>query len=96
MRTSNFATQIVFKKVTLWSLRQTKEQYRKRYIVRSFITCTVIKWRRMGWGGRRRWWGNAEMDVKGTGYEGRDWINLAQGRNRLLPLVNTIMKLRVS
>jgi hypothetical protein len=38
---------------------------------------------------------NITMDVTKTGYEGVDWIQLAQDRDQKQALVNTIMNLRV-
>jgi hypothetical protein len=35
------------------------------------------------------------MDLREIGWEGVDRMNLAQGRNQWLALVNTVMKLRV-
>jgi hypothetical protein len=35
------------------------------------------------------------MDLREVGWDGRDWIDLAQDRDRLRALVNTIMNLRV-
>jgi hypothetical protein len=30
---------------------------------------------------RRRWVGNIKMDLREVGWDGRDWIDLAQGRD---------------
>jgi hypothetical protein len=35
------------------------------------------------------------MDLRGVGYDGIDWINLAQDRDQWRVLVNTVMNLRV-
>jgi hypothetical protein len=35
------------------------------------------------------------MDLKEIGYEGADWIHLAQDRGQQLNLVDTVMNLRV-
>jgi hypothetical protein len=35
------------------------------------------------------------MDVHAVGYEGMDWIDLAQDRGRLRALLNAVMNLRV-
>jgi hypothetical protein len=40
---------------------------------------------------RRRWVNNIKMDLGGIGWDGRNWIKLAQDR----ALVNTVMNLRV-
>jgi len=44
---------------------------------------------------RRRWEDNIKMDHQEVGYEGMDWIELAQDRDRWRALVNTVMNLRV-
>jgi hypothetical protein len=36
---------------------------------------------------------NIRIDLKEIGWEGMDWIHMAQGRNQWWNLVNTIMKL---
>jgi len=42
---------------------------------------------------RRIWEDNIRMNVKETGWEGVDWIILAQDRDQWRTLVNTIMYL---
>jgi hypothetical protein len=42
---------------------------------------------------RQRWVGNIKMDL--IGWDGMDWIDLAQDRDRWRALVNTVMNLRV-
>jgi hypothetical protein len=37
----------------------------------------------------------AEMDLREIGWDGRDWIELAQDRDQWRALVNTVMNLRV-
>jgi hypothetical protein len=44
---------------------------------------------------RRRCLDNIKMDLRGIGWDGMDWIDLAQDRDRLRALVNTIMNLQV-
>jgi hypothetical protein len=44
---------------------------------------------------RRRWVDNMKMDLRAVGWDGRDWIDLAQDRDQLRALVNTVMNLRV-
>jgi hypothetical protein len=44
---------------------------------------------------RRRWVDNIEMDLGEIGWDGRDWIELAQDRDHWRALVNTVMNLRV-
>jgi hypothetical protein len=43
---------------------------------------------------RRRWVDNIKMDLREIGWDGRDWIELAQDRDQKA-LVNTVMNLRV-
>jgi hypothetical protein len=44
---------------------------------------------------RRRWVDNIKMDLRGIGWDGMDWIDLAQNRDQWKALVNTVMNLRV-
>jgi hypothetical protein len=44
---------------------------------------------------RRRWVDNIKMDLREIGWNGRDWIDLAQDRNQWRALVSTAMNLRV-
>jgi hypothetical protein len=44
---------------------------------------------------RRRWVDNIKMDLRGIRWDGMDWIDLAQDRDRWRALVNTVMNLRV-
>jgi hypothetical protein len=44
---------------------------------------------------RRRWVDNIEMDLREVGWDGRDWIDLAQHRDRWRSHVNAVMNLRV-
>jgi hypothetical protein len=41
---------------------------------------------------RHRWMDNIEMDIRGIGWDCMDWIDLAQNRDQLRALVNTVMK----
>jgi hypothetical protein len=43
----------------------------------------------------RRWTDNIQMDLRETGWDGMDWIDLAQDRNQWRAVVNTVMNLRV-
>ncbi|KAJ4437765.1 hypothetical protein ANN_13703, partial [Periplaneta americana] len=44
----------------------------------------------------RRWWeDNIKMDLREVGYDDRDWINLAQDRDRCRIYVRAAMNLRV-
>jgi hypothetical protein len=38
---------------------------------------------------------NSRIDLREIGWEGVDWVHLAQDRDLWLALVNTVMKLRV-
>jgi hypothetical protein len=44
---------------------------------------------------RRRWVDNIKMDLREIGWDGMDWIDLAQDRDRWKALVNTVVNLRV-
>jgi hypothetical protein len=44
---------------------------------------------------RRRWVDNIKMDLSEVGWDGRDWIYLAQDRDRWRAHVNAVMNLRV-
>jgi hypothetical protein len=44
---------------------------------------------------RRRWVDNIKMDLGEIGWDGVDWIELAQDRDKWRALVNTVMNLRV-
>jgi hypothetical protein len=44
---------------------------------------------------RRRWEFNSKMDLQKVGWEGVDWIDMAQDRDRWRDLVNAVMNLRV-
>ncbi|KAJ4440897.1 hypothetical protein ANN_10744 [Periplaneta americana] len=45
---------------------------------------------------RRRWEDNIKMDLREVGYDDRDWINLAQDRDRWRAYVRAAMNLRES
>jgi len=51
-------------------------------------------WRPLG-RPRRRWEGNIETDLKKWGKGGRDWVGLAQDRDRWRALVNAVTNQRV-
>jgi hypothetical protein len=42
----------------------------------------------------RRWVDNVKMDLREIGWNGIDWIDLAQDKDRWRALVNTLMNLR--
>ena len=44
---------------------------------------------------RNRWEDNIKMDLQEVECGGKDWINLAQDRDRWRALVNAVMNLRV-
>jgi hypothetical protein len=44
---------------------------------------------------RRRWVENIKIDLREVGWDGMDWIDLVQDRDKWRALVNTVMNLRV-
>jgi hypothetical protein len=44
---------------------------------------------------RRRWVDNIKIDFRETGWDGVDWIDLAQDTDQWRALVNKVMNLRV-
>jgi hypothetical protein len=44
---------------------------------------------------KRRWLNNIKMDLREIGWDGMDWIDLAQNRDQWRALVSTEMNLRV-
>jgi hypothetical protein len=44
---------------------------------------------------RRRWVDDIKIDLREIGWDGMDWIDLAQDRDQWRALVNTVMNLRV-
>jgi hypothetical protein len=44
---------------------------------------------------RRKWVDNIKIDLREIGWDGVDWIDLAQDRDQWRALVNTVMNLRV-
>jgi hypothetical protein len=44
---------------------------------------------------RHRWVDNIKMDLGERGWDGRDWIKLAQDRDQWRAFVNMVMNLRV-
>jgi hypothetical protein len=43
---------------------------------------------------RRRWMDNIKIDLREIGWDGMDWIDLAQDRDRWRALVNMVLNLR--
>jgi hypothetical protein len=43
---------------------------------------------------KRRWADNIKMDLRGIGWDGMDWIDLAQDSDQWRALVNKVMNLR--
>jgi hypothetical protein len=44
---------------------------------------------------RRKWVDNITMDLRETGWDGVDWIDMAQDMDQWRALVNTVLNLRV-
>jgi hypothetical protein len=44
---------------------------------------------------KRRWVDNIKMDLREVGWEGRNWIDLAQDRDRWRAYVNAVMNLQI-
>jgi hypothetical protein len=44
---------------------------------------------------RRRWVNNIKMDLREIGWDGMDWIDLAQDTDQWRAVVKTVMNLRV-
>jgi hypothetical protein len=44
---------------------------------------------------RHRWWDNIDINLREIGWEGMDWIDLAQDRDQWRALVKAVMNLRV-
>jgi hypothetical protein len=42
-----------------------------------------------------KWVDNIKMDLREIGWDGMDWIDLAQDRDQWRPLVNAVLNLRV-
>jgi hypothetical protein len=64
------------------------------------------EWKRKGFGGkarrkeiltkpRRRWVDIIKIDLRETGWDGMNWVDLAQDMDEWMALVNTVMKVRV-
>jgi hypothetical protein len=45
---------------------------------------------------RGRWVDSIKIDLREIGWDGVDWVNLAQDRGHWRSLVNTVMNLQVS
>jgi hypothetical protein len=44
---------------------------------------------------RRRWVDNIKMDLRGIGWDGVEWIDMAEDRDQWRALMNTVLNLRV-
>jgi hypothetical protein len=44
---------------------------------------------------RRRWVDNVRMDLREVGWDGADWMDMAQDRDQWRVLVNTVLNLQV-
>jgi hypothetical protein len=44
---------------------------------------------------RRRWVENISMDLREIGWDGMEWLDLAQDRDQWRALVNTVMNVQV-
>jgi hypothetical protein len=44
---------------------------------------------------RRRWVGNIKINLQAIGWDGVDWIDMAQDRGQRRALMNTVLDLRV-
>jgi hypothetical protein len=44
---------------------------------------------------RRTWVDNIKVDLRESGWGGKDWIDLVQDRDQWRALLNTVMRLRV-
>jgi hypothetical protein len=53
----------------------------------------IMKLRKVN--GRTEWVDNIKMDLREIGWDGKDWIDLAQDRARWRAYVNAMMNLRV-
>jgi hypothetical protein len=80
---------ITSQKRTLYKGNVKKQQDLKT--VRLFKTINYVPLGRP----RRRWVDNIKMDLREIGWDGVDWIELAQDRDQWRAFVNTVMNLRV-
>jgi hypothetical protein len=44
---------------------------------------------------KHRWVDNIKIDLRDIGWDGMDWIDLAQNRDQWSSFVNTVMNLRI-
>jgi hypothetical protein len=73
------------------SIAHSKSAYQNFYAVLKFYVSNVFYLGRP----RRRWVDNIKIDLREIGWDGMDWIELAQTRDQWRALVNTVMNLRV-
>jgi hypothetical protein len=62
---------------------------------RASLPLTPVSLHILSYRPRRRWVGNIKMDLREMGWDGMDWIDLAQDRGQWRALVKTVMTLRV-
>jgi hypothetical protein len=66
------------------------------YVAFEIILCVKDMGGKASWKRpRRRWVDNIKMDLTEIGWDGMDWIDLVQGRDKWRALVNTVMYLWV-
>jgi hypothetical protein len=80
----------------MWSpkLREGLRVFEKRMLSRIFEKSNPEGKRPLG-RPRRRGVDNIKMDLREIGWDGGDWIDLAQDRDQWRALVNAVMNLRV-
>jgi hypothetical protein len=66
-------------------MREKRNAYR--------ILVGKLEGRRQLWRPKRKWVDNIRMDLREIGWCGMDWIDLTQGRDQWMALVNMVMKL---
>jgi hypothetical protein len=76
--------------ITNGKLTHTHHNFRKQDDGLRFISMVGLLGRP-----RRRWVDYIKMDLREIGWDGVDWIELAQDRDQWRALVNTVMNFRV-
>jgi hypothetical protein len=67
----------------------------KRNVYTSRILVAKLEGKRPLGRPRRGWVGNIKMDLRDIGWDGVNWIDMAQDRDQWRALVNTVLNLRV-